>query len=74
MAALNVTIMRKVRFLNFSQPRETSRTRTKLGNSLCLILQATEFRLIAAIHYNRNKIYIRHVLARQEYDAGKWKE
>jgi mRNA interferase HigB len=26
------------------------------------------------VHYNRNKIYIRHVLTHQEYDAGKWKK
>jgi mRNA interferase HigB len=31
-------------------------------------------RLIAAVHYNRRKVYIRAVLAHAEYDAGKWKE
>lgn len=31
-------------------------------------------RLIAAIHYNRQKIYIRAVLTHKEYDEGKWKE
>ncbi len=31
-------------------------------------------RLIAAIHYNRQKIYIRAVLTHDEYDAGTWKE
>ena len=31
-------------------------------------------RLIAAIHYNRRKVYIRAVLTHAEYDAGKWKE
>jgi mRNA-degrading endonuclease HigB of HigAB toxin-antitoxin module len=30
-------------------------------------------RLIAAIHYNRRKVYIRAVLTHAEYDAGKWK-
>jgi len=28
----------------------------------------------AAIHYNRRRIYIRHVLTHAEYDKGKWKE
>ncbi len=32
-----------------------------------------KFRLIAAIHYNRSKVYIRHVLTHEEYDRGKWK-
>ncbi len=31
-------------------------------------------RLIAAVHYNRNKIHIRHVLTHREYDEGKWKK
>jgi mRNA interferase HigB len=31
-------------------------------------------RLIAAVHYNRNKIYIRHVLTHEEYDPGNWKK
>ena len=31
-------------------------------------------RLIAAVHYNRRKVYIRAVLTHVEYDSGKWKE
>lgn len=33
-----------------------------------------KYRLIAAIHYNRRRVYIRHVLTHAEYDKGKWKE
>jgi mRNA interferase HigB len=31
-------------------------------------------RLIAAIHYNTQRLYIRHVLTHKEYDQKKWKE
>jgi mRNA interferase HigB len=31
-------------------------------------------RLIAAIHYNCQRVYIRHVLTHSEYDKNKWKE
>jgi len=31
-------------------------------------------RLVAAIHYNRRKVYIRAVLTHAEYDGGNWKE
>ena len=31
-------------------------------------------RLIAAIHYNRQKLYIRAVLTHAEYDQEKWRE
>ena len=30
-------------------------------------------RLVAALHYNRRKVYIRAVLTHAEYDAGKWR-
>lgn len=32
------------------------------------------FRLIAAIHFNRQRVYVRHVLTHAEYDRGKWKK
>ena len=31
-------------------------------------------RLIAAIHYNRKKVFVRYVLTHAEYEKGKWKE
>lgn len=32
------------------------------------------YRLIAAIHFNRQKVYVRHVLTHAEYDRGGWKD
>ena len=32
-----------------------------------------KYRLIAAIHFNRGKVYIRHVLTHVEYNRGGWK-
>ncbi|NJK58885.1 MAG: type II toxin-antitoxin system HigB family toxin [Pleurocapsa sp. SU_5_0] len=29
--------------------------------------------LIAAIHFNRHKVYIRHILTHAEYDKDNWK-
>jgi len=31
-------------------------------------------RLIAAIHYNSQRIFIRHILTHSEYDKNKWME
>ena len=31
------------------------------------------FRLIAAIHFNRQIVFVRHVLTHDEYDRGTWK-
>jgi mRNA interferase HigB len=33
-----------------------------------------KYRLIASIHFNRNKVYIRHVLTHPEYDKGAWRQ
>jgi mRNA interferase HigB len=30
-------------------------------------------RVIAAIHFNRAKVFVRHVLTHAEYDSGEWK-
>jgi mRNA interferase HigB len=32
-----------------------------------------KYRLIAAIHFNRKKVYIRAILTHAEYDQDKWK-
>lgn len=32
------------------------------------------YRLVAMIHFNRRKVYVRHVLTHREYDRGKWKD
>jgi mRNA interferase HigB len=31
-------------------------------------------RLIAAIHYNRQKVYVRAILTHDDYDEGVWRE
>lgn len=33
-----------------------------------------KYRLLAAMHYNRNVVYILDVMTHAEYDKGKWKE
>ena len=33
-----------------------------------------KYRLIAAIHFNTQKLFIRHVLTHAQYDRGDWKK
>jgi len=37
------------------------------------VFDAGPFRLIAAIHFNRQIAFVRHVLTHDEYDRGTWK-
>jgi mRNA interferase HigB len=66
-------IMRKSRFSNFVHLRETFPQADQVGKFTVFNIGGNKVRLIAAVHYNRSKIYIRHVLTHTEYDAGKWK-
>lgn len=67
-------IMRRSRFLNFAQLHETFPYAEQVEKFTVFNIGGNKVRLIAALRYNRNKIYIRHVLTHQEYDAGKWKK
>jgi mRNA interferase HigB len=33
-----------------------------------------KYRLVAAVHFNRSIVYVRHILTHKEYDEGKWKK
>ena len=46
----------------------------QVGGLTVFNIGGNKARLIAAIHYNRRKVYIRAVLTHAEYDAGRWKE
>src|SRR4029077_10764327 len=50
-------IMRKGRFLNFLQLREIFPHADQVGKFTVFNIAGNKVRLIAAVHYNRNKIY-----------------
>ena len=55
--------------------RMRRRIRVKLiGKFTVFDIGGNKYRLITAIHYNRKKVYIRHVLTHTEYNREKWKE
>jgi len=45
-----------------------------VGNLVVFNIGGNKYRLIAAIHFNRRKLYIRHVLTHTEYDKERWKK
>jgi mRNA interferase HigB len=45
-----------------------------VGKLTVFNIGGNKVRLVAAIHFNRNKLYIRYVLTHTEYDKNKWKE
>lgn len=61
-------------FSSIAEIREIFPTADKVGKLTVFNIGGNKVRLVAAIHYNRKKLYIRAVLTHEEYDTGKWKE
>jgi mRNA interferase HigB len=67
-------VMKRNNFDNFAALRQTFPSADQVGKLTVLNIGGNKARLVAAIHYDRHRIYIRHVLTHSEYDKGKWKE
>lgn len=46
----------------------------KVGDLYVFDIEGNKLRLIASIHFNRKKLYIRHILTHKEYDKGDWRK
>jgi mRNA interferase HigB len=68
------TNMKKGTFSNFAELRAVFPTADRVGKLTVFNIGGNKVRLIAAIHYNRKKIYVRAVLTHADYDEGSWKE
>jgi mRNA interferase HigB len=55
-------------FSSFSDVRETFRSADYADAYTIFDIGGNSFRIIAVIHYNRQKVYIRHVFTHPEYD------
>lgn len=66
-------IIQRNDFASFAALRATFPTADKIGNLIVFNIGGNKYRLITSIHFNRNKVYIRHILTHQDYDRGDWK-
>lgn len=67
-------IIKSQNYVSFSELRAVFASADRVGNLTVFDIGGNKVRLIAAIHYNRRKVYIRAILTHAEYDKGKWKE
>lgn len=49
-------------------------TADKVDDLIVFDIGGNKYRLIASVHFNRGKIYIRYILTHSEYDRGAWKK
>lgn len=68
------TIMVKTDFGSFAELKRIFGSIDKVGKFTVFDISGNKYRLVVAVHYNRKKVYIRHVLTHAEYDRIKWKE
>ena len=66
-------IMERSQFENFDALRATFPTADKVGDLIVFNIAGNNYRLVASIHFNRARVYVRHVLTHREYDRGVWK-
>jgi mRNA interferase HigB len=66
-------VMQTTDFASFAELRRTYPSADLVGDKTVFNIGGNKYRLIAVIHYNRRKAYIRHVLTHADYDRGGWK-
>jgi len=67
-------IIKHTHFHNFVELRKVFPSADQVGKVTIFNIGGNKARLVAAIHYNTGKVYIRHILTHKEYDKGAWKE
>ena len=67
-------VMKPATISSFAELRTLFPNADRVGKLTVFNIGGNKARLIAATHYNRQKVYIRVVLTHDEYDQGKWKE
>ena len=67
-------IVEQTTFTSFDELRLTFPSADKVGDLVVFNIGGNKYRLIASIHFNRGKVYVRHILTHREYDKGAWKK
>jgi mRNA interferase HigB len=66
-------VMMRGRYNNFAELKGAFGSADKVGHLFVFDIGGNKLRLIAAIHFNSGKVFVRHVLTHTQYDGGSWK-
>lgn len=66
-------LVRTGRFKSHAALRNAFAGVDRVGNVFVFNVAGNHLRIIAAVHFNRGKVYIREILTHVEYDQEKWK-
>ena len=59
---------------SFAEVRVSYPHADQVGRLTVFNIGGNKYRLIVAIHLNRGKVFIRHILTHFEYDSATWKK
>jgi mRNA interferase HigB len=57
----------------FADARRVYAHADQVGRCTVFNIGGNKFRLVVVVHFNRQKVYVRHVMTHEEYDQGAWK-
>lgn len=66
-------VTKRAEWWSFANVRDDFPCADQVGRFTVFNIGRNKQRLIAVIRYNRQKVYIRHILTHPDYDKGKWK-
>ncbi|MEI8208494.1 MAG: type II toxin-antitoxin system HigB family toxin [Methylococcales bacterium] len=66
--------MKLGKYRDFSELRLSFASVDKVGKLFVFDIGGNKLRLIAAIHFNTGKVFIRHIFSHAEYDQNLWKK
>lgn len=66
-------IVKQTNYDTFSQLKQHFFSADYVDGLFVFNISGNKYRLIAAIHFNRKKVYLRTILTHSEYDKGQWK-
>ena len=66
-------IVKRAEYRTFSDVKAHFRSADYVEGFIVFNISGNKYRLIVAIHFDRQKVYIRDILTHPEYDRNKWK-
>jgi mRNA interferase HigB len=67
-------LMKRGKYGNFAELKAAFGSVDKVGAVFVFNVGGNKLRIVAAVHFNRAKVFVRYVLTHEEYGRGDWKE
>ena len=66
-------VTKKNQFKNHADLKRTFNSVDKVNDLYVFDIGGNKLRLVASVHFQRQRVYIRNILTHKEYDKGLWK-